>query len=230
VRLRGGSWAPLVVTPAHLVYQLPAAISDRLAAVMEPLACAVRAVDRAALTPGDRVCIIGGGPIGLLVLAVVRAAGAGQVIVSEPHAYRRQLAHQLGADVVIDPTTTDLAQAIAELTDGVGAELIFEAVGVPATIEQAIASAAPGGTVVIVGVTDRDEAASFRPQTLFFKELTIKASREATFMAERALRWLTRLDLTPLLTHTLPLADVQTAIDIALAGQAGKVLLRPLRQ
>lgn len=227
VRLREGAWAPIVITPAHLVYRLPDSVSDRLAALTEPLACAVRAVDRASITPGDRVCIIGGGPIGLLVLSVARASGAGQIIVSEPHAYRRALATRLGADAVIDPTATEPAAAIAELTDGMGAEVVFEAVGVPQTIEQAIDIAAPGGTVIIVGVTDRDDQARFQPQKIFFKELTIKGSREATFMAERAIRWLNRVDLEPLLTHTFPLDDVQAAVDTALAGLAGKILLQP---
>ncbi len=119
------------------------------------------------------------------------------------------------------------AEAVGELTDGLGADVVFEAVGVPATIEQAIAAAAPGGRVVIVGVTDRDAEARFRPQDIFWKELTIIGSREWTHGTVPALRWLSRLDLEPIITHEFPLAEVQTAIDLALTGQAGKVLLHP---
>jgi threonine dehydrogenase-like Zn-dependent dehydrogenase len=86
---------------------------------------------------------------------------------------------------------------------------------------------APGGTVAIVGVTDIDARATFLPQEIFFKELTIVGSREFTHGADRSLRWLSRLDLEPLITHTFPLSNVNAAIDLALSGQAGKILLEP---
>jgi 2-desacetyl-2-hydroxyethyl bacteriochlorophyllide A dehydrogenase len=226
-RARTGAWAPAIVAPAEFVYPLPDAVSDRLAAMTEPLACAVRAVDRAGLRSADRVCIIGGGPIGLMLLKLAQASGASLTIISEPSPYRRALAERLGADRVVDPTTAPLAAAVAELTDGLGADVVFEAVGLPATIEQALTAAAPGGRVVIVGVTDRDAEAGFRPQEIFWKELMIIGSREWTNGADRALRWLSRLDLEPIITHTFPLAEAQAAIDLALTGQAGKILLQP---
>jgi threonine dehydrogenase-like Zn-dependent dehydrogenase len=155
------------------------------------------------------------------------ASGAQTVLVSEPSPYRRALAQRLGADVVIDPRAADPIEVVRDMTDGLGADVVFESVGLPATIEQAIALAAPGGTVAIVGVTDLDARATFAPQELFFKELTIVGSRESTHAADRSLRWLGKLDLAPLITHTFPLSDVQSALDLALSGQAGKVLLEP---
>jgi 2-desacetyl-2-hydroxyethyl bacteriochlorophyllide A dehydrogenase len=222
-----GSWAASLVAPIDLIWRLPDDVPDRLAAITEPLACAVRAVERARLHSADRVCIIGGGPIGLLIMKVAQASGARTVIVSEPSPYRRVLAQQLGADVVVDPTAADPIEVVRDLTDGLGADVVFESVGLPATIEQAIALAAPGGTVAIVGVTDRSAKAALAPQELFFKELTIVGSRESSHAADRSLRWLGKLDLTPLITHTFPLSEVQTALDLALSGQAGKVLLEP---
>jgi (R,R)-butanediol dehydrogenase / meso-butanediol dehydrogenase / diacetyl reductase len=222
-----GSWASSLVAPVELIWRLPDDVPDRLAAITEPLACAVRAVERARLHSADRVCIIGGGPIGLLIMLVARASGARTVIVSEPSSYRRALAQRLGADVVVDPRAANLTNVVHDLTDGLGADVVFESVGVPATIEQAIALAAPGGTVAIVGVTDLDARATFAPQELFFKELTIVSSRESTHAADRSLRWLGKLDVEPLITHTFALSDMQTALDLALSGQAGKVLLEP---
>jgi 2-desacetyl-2-hydroxyethyl bacteriochlorophyllide A dehydrogenase len=224
---RRGSWAPSLVVPAQICWRVPDDVPDDLATLTEPLACAIRAVDRAELHAADRVCIIGAGPIGLLLLAVARAAGAQTVIVTEPSAYRRDLAARLGADLVLDPVTTDVLAAVHEQTDRLGAEVVFEAVGLPATMEQAIALAAPGGTVVIAGVADRDARASFRPQELFFKELTIRGTKGVTNGIDRALRWLGQLNLAPLITHTIPLPRVQEAIDLSLAGQAGKILLQP---
>jgi 2-desacetyl-2-hydroxyethyl bacteriochlorophyllide A dehydrogenase len=226
-RALSGSWSPSLVAPVELIWKLPDDVPDRLAAMTEPLACAVRAVDRARLRPADRVCIVGGGPIGLLIMKIARSSGARLIVVSEPSAYRRGLAGRLGADVVVDPRAEDLVATVRGLTDGLGADVVFEAVGLPATIEAAIGVAAPGGTVAIVGVTDIDARATFQPQEVFFKELTIVGSREFTHGADRSLRWLSRLDLEPLITHTFPLAEVNAAIDLALSGQAGKILLEP---
>jgi 2-desacetyl-2-hydroxyethyl bacteriochlorophyllide A dehydrogenase len=227
VTLRSGAWAPSVVVPAQNVFSLPDAVSDRLGSLTEPLACAVRAIDRSELRSGDRVCILGGGPIGLLVLAVARASGARTVLVSEPRPYRRALAERLGADVVVDPTTEDLGAAVRDHTDGLGADVVFEAVGHPRTIEAAIAVAAPGATVVVVGVADAAAQASLTPQDLFFRELTIRGTKGPTFAVERAIRWLSRLDLSPLLTHEFPLTEVDAAMRLGLSGDAGKILLHP---
>src|SRR6476646_2953175 len=92
--LRSGSWAPTIVVPAQDTSRVPANVSDRYAALTEPLGCAVRAVDRSKLRPGDHVAVIGAGPIGLFAAMVARASGARTTIVSEPRAYRRAIAEQ----------------------------------------------------------------------------------------------------------------------------------------
>jgi 2-desacetyl-2-hydroxyethyl bacteriochlorophyllide A dehydrogenase len=224
---RRGAWAPELVVPAEIVWQLPANVSDRLGALTEPLACAVRAVERAGLHNGDRVCIIGAGPIGLLIQVVAQASGAQTTIVSEPSAFRRGLAEQLGASRLVDPLAEEVVGVVHTLTDGLGADVVFEAVGHPATVEQAIAAAAPGGTVVIAGVADRDARATINPQEIFFKELTLRGTKGVVHGVDRALRWLQTLDLEPLITHTYPLTQAPVAVETALAGAAGKVLLIP---
>lgn len=227
VSLRSGAWAPTIALPARIAWRLPDDVSDRAAALTEPLACAIRAVDRSEMRVGDRVCVVGAGPIGLFVVAMAKAAGANTLIVSEPRAARRELARRLGADVVVDPASQDLSAIVRDATRGMGAEVVFEAVGHPATIEQAIAQAAPMGTVVVVGVADRDVVASFKPQELFFKELTIRGTKGVTYGIDRALRWLGTIDLEPVITHTLPLARAREAVELALTGEAGKVFLTP---
>lgn len=227
VTLRSGAWAPSLALPEQNVFHLPGEVSDRIGALTEPLACAVRAVDRSDLRSGDRVCVIGAGPIGLFVLAVARASGARTVIVSEPRRYRQDLARQMGADVVLDPHETDLATAVRDLTDGVGADVVYEAVGHPATIAQAVGCAAPGATLVIVGVTDAAAQVAIPGQEIFHRELTLRGTRGPTFAVERAIRWLSRIDFTPVVTHTFPLARVNEAIQLGLSGDAGKIMLEP---
>jgi 2-desacetyl-2-hydroxyethyl bacteriochlorophyllide A dehydrogenase len=227
VSLKGGSWAPTIVLPAQIAWRLPDEVSDRAGALTEPLACAIRAVDRSTMRTGDRVCVIGAGPIGIFVAAMAKAAGASSLIVSEPRAFRRDLAKRLGADLTVDPTTQDLRSAILDVSRGMGADVVFEAVGLPQTIEQAISLAAPGGTVVIVGVADATAQASFSPQELFFKELTIRGTKGVTHGIDRALRWLGRGNLEQVITHTRPLAQAREAVELALSGDAGKVYLTP---
>jgi len=248
VSIRSGAWARTLVLPAQIAWRVPDDVSDRAATLTEPLACAIRAVDRSEMRSGDRVCVVGGGPIGLLIAAIAGASGARTLILSEPRAFRRRLGERLGVDRAVDPTAEDLGALARELSDGLGFDVVFEAVGHPRTVEQAISLAAPGGTVVIAGVADRDELASFRPQELFFKELTIRGTKGVTYGVDRALRWLGRpatsgarngpdpragtparnaLDLEVLITHTLPLARAQEAVDLALSGDSGKVVLQP---
>ncbi len=227
VGFRSGAWAPSMIAPAQNVFHLPDAVSDRLGALTEPFACALRAFDRSELRSGDRVCIIGGGPIGLLTLAVARASGAETIVVSEPRPYRRELARRLGADLVVDPNAVDLVAAVRDVMDGFGANVVFEAVGHPKTIEQAVAVAAPGATVVVIGVADAPAQATFPAQDLFFKEITLRGTKGPTFAVERAIRWLARLDLEPIITHTYPLAEVNAAMQVGLSGNAGKILLVP---
>jgi 2-desacetyl-2-hydroxyethyl bacteriochlorophyllide A dehydrogenase len=225
--LRGGAWAPSIVAPAQNVFRLPDDVSDRLGSLTEPLACAVRAVDRSELRSGDRVCVIGAGPIGLFALAVARASGAQTTIVSEPRPYRRAMAERMGADYVVDPMAADLTAAVRDRTDGLGADVVFEAVGHPKTIEQAIAVAAPGATVVIVGVADAEHRVSFPAQDLFFKELNLRGTKGPTFAVERAIRWLQKLDFEPVITHSFPVTMANEAIQLGLSGDAGKILLTP---
>jgi len=227
VTLRSGSWAPSLVLPAQNVYHLPDAVSDRLGALTEPLACAVRAVDRSELRSGDRICIVGAGPIGLFVLAVAKASGAQTIVVSEPRPYRQELARRMGADIVVDPRESDLAMAVREVTDGIGADVVFEVVGHPRTIAQAVECAAPGATVIIVGVTDAAAQVTIPGQQIFHRELTIRGTRGPTYAVERAIRWLAKLDFEPVMTHTFPLVQVNEAIQLGLSGDAGKILLEP---
>lgn len=227
VGLRGGSWAASIVVPAQNLFHLPDDVSDELGAATEPMACAVRAVDRAGITPGDRVCVVGAGPIGLFVAAVAKASGASRVIVSEPKAYRRELAKRVGADYVVDPAEVDAAEAVRDLTDGLGAEVVVEAVGAPKTIEQAATFTAPGATLLVVGVPDAASRVSLPGQDFYAKEITIRGTRGPTHMVERAIRLLATLDVAPVITHTFPLARAVDGIALSVAGNAGKVMLTP---
>jgi (R,R)-butanediol dehydrogenase/meso-butanediol dehydrogenase/diacetyl reductase len=149
---RDGGFASLVSVPAYGCHVLPAAVDDRAGAFVEPLAVAVHAARRARVVGGERAAIVGGGPVGLLLLQVLRARGLPWIAVVEPREERRRLARDLGAAVVLDPAASDPARALAELTGEQRADLAFECVGSEAAFATAVRLAGKGGRVVLVGL------------------------------------------------------------------------------
>jgi threonine dehydrogenase-like Zn-dependent dehydrogenase len=94
-------------------------------------------------------------------------------------------------------------------------------------MEQAISLAAPGGTVVIIGVANASHRLAFPAQDIFFKELNILGTKGPTYGVERALGWLGKLDFEPVITHTFPVEQVDAGIKLGMTGDAGKILLTP---
>ncbi|MBU8826603.1 zinc-dependent alcohol dehydrogenase [Mycolicibacterium goodii] len=171
--LANGCWADYVRVPADRITPLPDGVTPYDAALAEPLACAVNFVaHRGQLDAGESVLILGGGPIGLLSVCMARAAGAGVVIVSEPQEHRRTRALSVGADVVIDPVSQNVADAIAAATSGNGVDLIVEATGSKAVVAQSIGLAAPGSRVVLSGLGSAGFA-QIDPNEIVVKELSV---------------------------------------------------------
>jgi len=147
-----GGFAELVAAPNYGIHKLPDTISDEAAAVIEPLAVVTHAVRRARIEPGASVAVVGAGMIGLGVVAVARAVGAGSIHVVEPQAQRRERAAALGATEVIDPEQYDPVELVRESTSGLGADIAFDCVGYESSLSSAIDVSRKGGRVVIVGV------------------------------------------------------------------------------
>jgi len=127
-------------------------LSTDVGALVEPLAVAYHAVRLSAIKPGGTAVVFGAGPIGLVTAASLKAVGAGQVISVEMAAARKTKASVAGADVVLDPTETNVPDAVRELTGGAGADVAFECAGIDAVLASAIGSVRPGGTVVNVAI------------------------------------------------------------------------------
>jgi len=153
---------------------VPDALDDRQAASVEPAAVGFHAVRRSGIQLGDRVAILGAGPIGLFTLQCAVAAGARRVTVVEPAPLRASLATQFGADEVLNPKEhNDLASAVATSL-GAPPDVVFDAAGVPATLQQAVDVVKPGGSVMMVGVSF--ENAPVRPSTWVTKRVTVRAA------------------------------------------------------
>ncbi len=159
--------------PAFTLHRLPETVDLRLAAFVEPLAVACHDVRRGEVVAGESVVVIGGGPIGLLVGLVAKERG-GAVTVSEVSPFRRELAAELGLDVV-DPTSTDLTAAILERTGSAGAEVVFEVSGSVAGADVMTQLACIRGRIVVVAIYPDPQPV--RLFDFFWKELGMAGAR-----------------------------------------------------
>lgn len=219
-----GVFAEYTVMPAANCFPLPEGFSPGEAALLEPLGIALHSVDLAHLQPGQTVAVLGAGPIGLLTAAVARAAGAGEVYLTEPLAYRREFAAGYIADAVFDPTSQDVVAAIKQRTGGRGVDVAFEAAGVAETPQQAAAVACAGGKVILIGI-QADDQIVFNASTVRHKGLTIKSVRRMKHTYPRAIRLVQAgmVDLQPLITHRFPLSRIGEAFELVSGYQDGVI-------
>jgi L-iditol 2-dehydrogenase len=222
-----GVFAEYVVMPAANCYPLPGEIGPVEGAMLEPLGIALHSVDLAHLKAGQTVAVLGAGPIGLLIGAMARAAGAAEVYMTEPLAYRRRFALDYVADAaldpaVLDPLTGDVVAQILRLTGGRGVDVAFEAAGAPETPQQAAAVTRIGGKVILVGIAP-DENLAFQADTLRHKGLTVKLVRRMKHTYPRAIRLVQAglVDLRPLASHLFPLERIVEAFEMVAAYEDG---------
>ncbi len=166
----GGGFSEYTVVDEHMVHKIPDTMSYEQGALVEPAAVALYAVRQSALNVGDKAVVFGAGPIGLLVIEALKAAGAAEIYAVELSAERKQKAAELGA-IVIDPSQTNVVEEIVARTGG-GADVTYEVTGVPPVLQQAIDAAKIGGEVMIVSIFEKE--AAIKPNQIVTKERTIK--------------------------------------------------------
>lgn len=224
--MRDGGAAEFCVVPERLVYRVPETMPFETAALTEPLACVLNGTRQAAVHPGESVLVLGGGPIGLLYVMLFKAAGANPLIVSEPAPHRAEWARSLGADEVIDPRESDVADAVHELTEGRGADVAVDSVG--ALLGDAVRSVRKAGRTFVFGLNERVEQ-SLRPAALAYGEISISGVYIArgTFPLAVSLLTENRLGFDRLVTHSLRLEQFDEAIELLRTGEAVKALVVP---
>ena len=169
-----GGFASAIAFEAARLYTIDSAMSETDAAMLEPVTVAVHAVRRTDIRLGDVAVIVGGGPIGLLVLQAARAAGAGHTVLVEPEPARRRLGATLGADTLIDPVAEDAGEAVRAALGQQGADVVFECAGIPRTIQDAVDLVRRGGVVSLVGLPNLP--AEINPARWIVKEVRATAS------------------------------------------------------
>jgi len=198
-------------------------------AIVEPLACALRGSRACAAAEGDLVVIVGAGPVGLMHLQLARLASPSAVIVSEPSDARRRQATRFGADLAVDPA--ELADAVAEHSDGVGANVVITAAPAPAAQQQALELAAPGGRINFFGGLPRDRSVvELDTNLIHYGELVVTGTTaNTTDDCREALELVLSgsVDTGALVAERRPLEAAGAAFEAARSGDVLKVVIEP---
>lgn len=224
-----GVFAEYALVPAANAWVLDRRIPKDFASVMEPLGNAVHTV-LAGEIAGNRVLVTGCGPIGLMSVAVSRLCGATTIIASEINEYRIGLAKKAGADLVLDPKTDRVVERVLEATEGLGVDVVLEMSGNPTAMIDAFKALRPGGRYSILGIPDKPMEIDLGKH-IVFKYATVQGINGRLMFGtwHKTTRFLAsgRLDLGPLITHRLPLAEYEKGMELMKRGDCGKILLYP---
>ncbi len=223
-----GGMAEYSIVPSGQIHPLPPDLSPDEGALIEPVSCIVHGIDRARIQPGDAVVILGGGTAGMIMLRLALRAGAARVLMIEPRPQKRELALRLGASVVMDPATGDLAAWVREQTQ-VGADVVIECVGKPETMRLSLDLARRGGTVEFFGVCPIGEKIPLEPNAVYAKELTIVGSYVNPHTFTRAAAFLNAgvIRAADLEIKHFPLDGVHEAFAALREGRTLKSIIHP---
>jgi L-iditol 2-dehydrogenase len=223
-----GAFAQFVAVPQRVLYRLPAAMPFEHAALTEPLSIAFHAIRRAAVKSSDSTIVIGAGLIGLLLVQSLRRAGCKRILAVDIAQDKLALARKLGATASVTSGPSALRE-ITEWTEGQGADSVFEAVGVPATVDLAVRSARKGGSVTLVG--NVAPTVEFPLQVCVTRELSIYGSCASAGEYPACIEALAKgeIEAAPLLSAIAPLAEGPQWFDRLYRKEPGlvKVILQP---
>lgn len=219
-------FAEYVCPPKENVYKIKDTLSLKHAALAEPLSCCLHGMDLLNIHLGDTVLIIGFGSIGMMMTQLCKLAGASNIIVIETEAAKQKQAMQLGATLFINPNQENVNQAI--LNNNIkNVDRVMECVGLKATVEAAFDYAGKCATIVLFGVGDESEPASFNHYHAFQKELTVKSSFINPHTTERALALLESktIDYESLISKTIAMEDIPNELATLTYFKQGKVIV-----
>jgi erythritol/L-threitol dehydrogenase len=224
-----GAWAEYMrLGPRSRIHRVPRDLPIEAGVLIEPLACAIHAVERADIQLGDTVILAGAGTLGLLMLQVIRLKHPGCLIVQDTKDERLEIARRLGADQTVNVRREDPVAHVQGLTEGYGADVFIEATGAPQAVVTGMRALRKLGTFVAFGV--------FREETSLDwsiigdrKELTIHGAHLGPNRYPLAIEYLHRgiVRFEEIVTHRLALEDFQQGLDTLLTGGGIKILLQP---
>ena len=237
----GGFSQYLYALPRTWFFKVPDNVKTEVAAMTEPAAVALRAVERAympgepsmgnGLGVGRTVLVIGAGPIGLLVTAVLKHIGAGLIIVTDRIVKRLELAKEVGADLTLDGKLSmeERKQIIFDHNNGVGPDVVIEAAGVPKAFEEGLDFVRPGGVLVECGHYVDTGVAEVHPSTICIKDVDIRGSwAYAPIIFRDALSFFSKtlVPVAKIVTHVLDFAKAEEGLKLVGGADVAKVVLK----
>lgn len=221
-----GVFARYFVAPEVALTKIPDDMPRNLAVFAEPVKCVMGAMDWVRVLPGEFVLILGGGPIGLYFTMLMKANGAGKVIVSEPSKYRAEYARACGADLVVNPIEENLHEVVLRETDGNGVDIAADAVGV--LIKDAIECTCKGGRVVLMGQNGAVNE-TICQNDIVSKGLSIFGNYIGNYIMSRTVKMLEAgvIPVEKIITHQLPLSRFEEGLEAMRNGTGLEVILYP---
>lgn len=226
---RHGAFAEYVAIPQHILYRIPDSVTFNQAAMVEPAAVALHAVELTPIARDDTAVVVGAGMVGMFVVQALRAAGCGTIVAVDLDPDRLAMAKKLGADVGCTPATLAEHNLVKDMTDGRGADIAFEVVGVTEAIETAISTVRRGATVTLVGnVTPKVELPL---QAVVTQQLRLQGSCAICGEYPAVLNMIERgtMNVDAILSATAPLSEGASWFKRLYAKEKGlmKVILNP---
>jgi threonine dehydrogenase-like Zn-dependent dehydrogenase len=223
-----GGYGELMLLSSMLATKVPDGVDAKLAALTEPMAVGVHAVNKSGIKPGEAAVVLGAGPVGLACISALSRMGIEPIVAADFSAKRRELALVMGAHEAVDPRAEQAIDAWQHV-DGAKPLVIFEAVGVPGMLDQAMKDAPRGGRVLVVGVCMEQDVV--RPMIGIGKELTVSfALGYDPFEFASTLQAISsaEIDVSPMITGHVGIAGVPQAFeDLGKPDEHCKILVEP---
>lgn len=223
---RDGGFEEYSLVPESQAFRLREDLPWEVGAMAEPVACCVHGIDLAGIRPGNTVAVVGGGAIGLIMVQLAKLSGAAAILLSEPEPARREAGLSVGATAAVDPRAPE-AQAWYETAD-----VVIECVGNLSAVQSAFRYAAKGAGIVLFSVPKPEAKFELPLFDVYKKELSIRGSFVNPDTHDRAVALLNagKLDFSRIITHRLPLEQMDQAIATQMSSESIKVVVLPQQQ
>lgn len=221
-----GVLTPEVVHPANYTFKLPDNVSFAEGAMVEPFAVGMQAATKAKITPGDTAVVLGAGPIGTMVALAALAGGCARVIVADLAQPKLDIAAQYQGVIPVNIREKNIVEEVARLTDGWGADVVFECSGSPQAWKTIMQLPRPGGAIVAVGLPVDPVAVDIAGASV--KELRIENVFRYAHQYDRAIALIAsgKVDLKPLISETFAFENSIAAFDRAVEARPSDVKLQ----
>jgi 2-desacetyl-2-hydroxyethyl bacteriochlorophyllide A dehydrogenase len=222
-----GGFQQYSCVPEAQLFKLNDNIDMKFGAMAEPLACCLHGIDRAGIKPGDNVCIVGGGAIGLINMQLAKLSGAAKVVLSEPNEIRRKTAEKICNVLTVNPMDKGYIDDVKDYFKTDGADVVIECAGNNQAVKSSFDLAGKGATILLFSVPKIESDFPLHLFDVYKKELTIKGSFVNPDTHSRAVRIINSglIDFSDVITHVFPLEKLEDAVKMQMGNESIKVIV-----